>query len=49
MSVKLSNLFSKSIDVGEDTISDNKKIVDAKCITDTNFISTDDWWYPSKK
>ena len=26
MSIKLSNLFSKSLDVGEDTIADNKKL-----------------------
>jgi glycosyltransferase involved in cell wall biosynthesis len=50
MSIKLSNLFSKSIDVGEETIKDNK-IVSEKSSKDCNNNannSNNDWWIPSK-
>jgi hypothetical protein len=39
-SLKLTNLFSKSIDVGEDTIAENKKTSDA--------VASKDLWYPAK-
>ncbi len=48
MSVKLSNLFSKSIDVGEETIADNKVVSEKViCNSDANK-SNNDWWFPSK-
>jgi hypothetical protein len=51
MSIKLSNLFSKSIDVGEETIKDNK-IISEKSVKDSNDNNTNntnnDWWVPSK-
>jgi len=43
MSLKLSNLFSKSIDVGEDTIAETKKAVVASSAS-----ASADWWYPSR-
>ena len=51
MSIKLSNLFSKSIDVGEDTIADNRKAEAATAATPATAAPeppNDDWWYPSK-
>ena len=49
MSLKLSNLFSKSIDVGEETIAENKKPVVAVAATAAiATVSNNDWWYPSK-
>ena len=45
MSLNLSSLFSKSIDVGEETIADNKK-ADAGAATTLTPTNTD-WWYPS--
>ena len=53
MSLKLPNIFSKSIDVGEETIAENKK-TSAVAVTETAAteavatVSNNDWWYPSK-
>jgi len=54
MSLKLSNLFSKSIDVGEDTIAETKKAIAATASTASTASATPtstasaDWWYPSR-
>ena len=51
MSIKLSNLFSKSIDVGDDTIvesKDSRENSECKVIQKGKEQSVDDWWYPSK-
>jgi hypothetical protein len=48
MSVKLSNLFSKSIDVGEETIAD-KRVINEKvtCVSSNANEQNNDWWFPS--
>jgi hypothetical protein len=49
--LKLSNLFSKSIDVGEETIAETKKAVASTASatpTSTASAASADWWYPSR-
>lgn len=51
MSIKLSNLFSKSIDVGDDTIVESRESSESsecKVIQTGKEQSVDNWWYPSK-
>ena len=48
MSIKLSNLFSKSIDVGDDTIVESSECSECKVIQTGKEQSADNWWYPSK-